>query len=58
MNTILTDEGINAQAQSQQLQHQQLPDAIVLPSPKTTTPSNEINIGDSSEQYRVVEGTN
>ncbi|XP_055319002.1 pre-mRNA-splicing regulator female-lethal(2)D [Sitodiplosis mosellana] len=59
MNTILTDEGINAQAQSQQSQHQ-LPDATVLPSPTTptttTTPSNENNIvGESSEQYRVVE---
>lgn len=56
MNTILTDEGINAQSQSHQSQHQQ-PDATVLPSPMTTTPSHENNIGEPSEQYRVVEGT-
>lgn len=57
MNTILTDESINAQAQSQQSQQQ--PEATVLPPLTTTTsPSNENNIGDSSEQYRVVEGTN
>lgn len=56
MNTILTDESIIAQAQSQQSQQQ--PEATVLPSPTTTSPSNENNIGDSSEQYRVVEGTN
>lgn len=56
MNTILTDESINAQAQSQQSQQQ--PEATVLPPLTTTSPSNENNIGDSSEQYRVVEGTN
>lgn len=58
MNTILSDESINAQTQSQQTQHQQQPDATILPSQSTTTPSNENNIGDTSEQYRVVEGTN
>lgn len=55
MNTILTDEGNSAQIQSQQSQHQQLQDATVLPSP--TTSSIENNAGESSEQYRVVEGT-
>lgn len=58
MNTIVSDESISAQTQSQQTPHQQQADATILPSPTTTTPSNENNIGDSSEQYRVVEGTN
>jgi len=62
MNTILSDESINAQQQSQPTLQQS--DAIILPSPTTTatttaatTPSNENNVGDTSEQYRVVEGT-
>lgn len=61
MNTILSDESINAQQQSQPTLTQPS-DATILPSPTTTataatTPSNENNIGDTSEQYRVVEGT-
>lgn len=59
MNTILSDESINAQQQSQSTLIQQS-DATILPSPTTTattTPLNENNIGDTSEQYRVVEGT-
>lgn len=60
MNTILSDESINAQQQSQPTLIQPS-DATILPSPTTataaTTPSNENNIGDTSEQYRVVEGT-
>lgn len=61
MNTILSDESISAQQQSQATLIQPS-DATILPSPTTpataaTTPSNENNIGDTSEQYRVVEGT-